>query len=101
MEDSDGVKQKEQKPKNNAKPKTTCNAIMITLFCVVPHRLKNYDFNKFAFLQISPDEDFDPRMLDQVRSKLKKRKMGNEEKDDLDEKMVKDPSGKRLVHYEK
>ena len=61
--------------------------------------VKDYDFNKFAFLQISPDEEgFDPRMLDQVRSKLKKRKMGNEEKDDLDEKMVKDPSGKRLVH---
>ena len=60
--------------------------------------VKDY-FNKFAFSQISPDkEDFDPRMLDQVRSKLKKRKMGNEEKDDLDEKMVKDPSAKRLVH---
>ncbi|XP_015757029.1 PREDICTED: peptidyl-prolyl cis-trans isomerase CWC27 homolog [Acropora digitifera] len=49
--------------------------------------------------EISPDEeDFDPRMLDQVRSKLKKRKMGNEEKDDLDEKMVKDPSTKRMFH---
>ena len=61
--------------------------------------VKDYDFNKFAFSQISPDEeDFDPRMLDQVRSKLKKRKMGNEEKDDLDEKIVKDPSTKRLVH---
>ncbi|XP_029208957.2 spliceosome-associated protein CWC27 homolog [Acropora millepora] len=45
--------------------------------------------------EISPDEeDFDPRMLDQVRSKLKKRKMGNDEKDDLDENMVKDPSTK-------
>ncbi|XP_015779221.1 PREDICTED: peptidyl-prolyl cis-trans isomerase CWC27 homolog [Acropora digitifera] len=48
--------------------------------------------------EISPDEeDFDSRMLDQVRSKLKKRKMGNEEKDDLDEKIVKDPSTKRLL----
>ncbi|KAK2549250.1 hypothetical protein P5673_030365 [Acropora cervicornis] len=57
--------------------------------------VKGYDFSRFAFFQISPDEeDFDPRMLDQVRSKLKKRKMGNEEKDDLDEKMVKDPSTK-------
>ena len=61
--------------------------------------VKDYDFNTFAFLQVSPDEeDFDPRMLGQVRSKLKKRKMGKEEKDDLDEKMVKDPSAKRLVH---
>ena len=36
MEDSDGVKEKEQKLKNNAKTKIVFNTIMITFFCVVP-----------------------------------------------------------------
>ena len=88
MEDSDGVKEK-----------AVFNTITLSFVWFPRLMVKGYDFSRFAFLQISPDEeDFDPRMLDQVRSKLKKRKMGNEEKDDLDEKMVKDPSTKRLVH---
>ncbi|XP_068727983.1 spliceosome-associated protein CWC27 homolog isoform X2 [Montipora capricornis] len=42
--------------------------------------------------EITGDEDLDSKMLDQVRSKLKKRKMEDKEKDNFDEKMTTDAS---------
>ncbi|XP_068677174.1 spliceosome-associated protein CWC27 homolog [Montipora foliosa] len=42
--------------------------------------------------EITGDEDLNFKMLDQVRSKLKKRKMGDKERDNLDEKMTTDAS---------
>lgn len=44
--------------------------------------------------EIVDEQDFDSRMRDQVRNKLKKRKTEDEEKGDLDEKSAKDGSGK-------